>query len=73
MKAYIGLLKIHYINYKDEEYKNTICSRIYSFKEFEEAVSLYNFLKNNEIECSFNEKGSQVPLEWGHVYEVYVK
>ena len=72
MKEYVGLIKIHYINYKDEEVKGTILSRVYSLKEFQEAVSLYTFLKENEIDCGFNDNTDEVPQEWGIRCEVRV-
>ena len=65
MKKYIGFIKIHYINYKGEEGKETILSHVYSLKEFQEAVSLYSFLKENEIDCCFNDHTDEVPQEWG--------
>lgn len=65
MKKYIGFIKIHYINYKGEEEKETILSHVYNLKEFQEAVSLYSFLKENGIDCCFNNHTEEVPQEWG--------
>ena len=65
MKSYIGLIKIHYINSKSEEVNGTISSHVYSLKEFQEAVSLYTFLKENEIDCGFNDNTDEMPQEWG--------
>ncbi len=64
MKEYIGLIKIHYINYKGKKVNGTISSHVYSLKEFQEAVSLYTFLKKNEIDCGFNNRTDEVPQEW---------
>ena len=72
MKKYVGLIKIHYINYKDEEVKGTILSQVYNLKEFQEAVSLYTFLKENEIDCDFNENTDEIPQEWKLGCEVRV-
>ena len=72
MKSYIGLIKIHYINSKGAEVNGTISSHVYSLKEFQEAVSLYTFLKENEIDCGFNGNTSEVPQEWGSWREVTV-
>ena len=72
MKSYIGLIKIHYINSKGVEVNGTISSHVYSLKEFQEAVSLYNFLKENEIDCGFNGNTGEVPQEWGPGCEVTV-
>ena len=71
MKEFIGLIEIHYIN-KGKEADETILSHVYSLKEFQEAVSLYTFLKENEIDCGFNENTSEVPQEWGSNCEVRV-
>lgn len=72
MKKYVGFIKIHYIDYKDKEVKGTILSHVYSLKEFQEAVSLYTFLKENEIDCGFNDNTGEVPQEWGSNCEVRV-
>ena len=72
MKRYVGLIKIHYINNKSEEVNGTISSHVYSLKEFQEAVSLYTFLKENEIDCGFNTIASEIPQEWGSGREVIV-
>ena len=72
MKQYVGFIKIHYIDYKGNEVKGTILSHVYSLKEFQEAVSLYTFLKENEIDCGFNENTGEVPQEWGSNCEVRV-
>lgn len=72
MKTYIGLIKIHYINSKGTEVNGTISSHVYSLKEFQEAVSLYTFLKENEIDCGFNGNTGEVPHEWGSWREVTV-
>ena len=72
MKKYVGFIKIHYINYKGEEENGTIFSHVYSLKEFQEAVSLYSFLKENGIDCCFNDHSSEVPQEWGSWCEVTV-
>ena len=72
MKEYVGLIKIHYINSKGKEVKGTISSYVYSLKEFQEAVSLYTFLKENEIDCGFNDNTDMVPQEWGLCHEVRV-
>ena len=71
MKKFIGLIEIHYIN-KGKKANETILSHVYSLKEFQEAVSLYTFLKENEIDCYFNENTNEVPQEWGLGYEVRV-
>ena len=68
MKSYIGLIKIHHLDNKNEEVNGTISSHVYSLKEFQEAVSLYNFLKENEIDCGFNDNTQ----EWGSGREVTV-
>ena len=65
MKSYIGLIKIHYLNNKNEEVNGTLSSHVYSLKEFQEAVSLYTFLKENEIDCGFNDNTDEMPQEWG--------
>ena len=65
MKSHIGLIKIHHINNKSKEVNGTISSHVYSLKEFQEAVSLYSFLKENEIDCGFNDNTDEVPQEWG--------
>ena len=65
MKSHIGLIKIHYLNKKNKEVNGTITSHIYSLKEFQEAVSFYNYLKENEIECGFNDNTGEVPYKWG--------
>ena len=72
MKSYIGLIKIHYINSKSEEVNGTISSHVYSLKEFQEAISLYTFLKENEIDCGFNDNTDAVPQDWGLRREVTV-
>ena len=72
MKQYVGFIKIHYLDYKGKEGKGTILSHVYSLKEFQEAVSLYTFLKENEIDCGFNENTGEVPQEWGPNCEVRV-
>ena len=72
MKSYIGLIKIHYLNNKNEEVNGTLSSHVYSLKEFQEAVSLYTFLKENEIDCGFNDNTGEVPQEWGVGCEVRV-
>ena len=72
MKRYVGLIKIHYINSKSEEVNGTISSHVYSLKEFQEAVSLYTFLKENEIDCGFNSITGEIPQEWGLRHEVIV-
>ena len=72
MKQYVGFIKIHYIDYKGKEVKRTILSHVYSLKEFPEAVSLYTFLKENEIDCGFNDNTGEVPQEWGSNCEVRV-
>ena len=72
MKRYVGLIKIHYINSKSEEVNGTISSHVYSLKEFQEAVSLYTFLKENEIDCGFNSITGEIPQEWGLRREVIV-
>lgn len=71
MKKFIGLIEIHYIN-KGKEVNGTILSHVYSLKKFQEAVSLYTFLKENEIDCGFNDNTSEVPQEWGLGREVTV-
>lgn len=68
MKKYVGLIKIHYINSKGEKVNGTISSHVYNLKEFQEAVSLYTFLKENEIECDFN----TVSEEWNTMDTVFV-
>lgn len=72
MKNFIGLIEIHYINSKDKEANGTISSHVHSLKEFQEAVSLYTFLKENEIDCGFNDRTDEVPQEWGSGHEVRV-
>lgn len=72
MKKYIGFIKIHYLNSEGKEVNGTILSHVYSLKEFQEAVSLYSFLKENEISCDFNENTEEVPQEWGSWCEVIV-
>lgn len=71
MRKFIGLIEIHYTN-KGKEVNGTILSHVYSLKEFQEAVSLYTFLKDNEIDCGFNDYSNEVPQEWGSGYEVRV-
>ena len=72
MRKFIGLVKIHYADYKGNEYKETINVDLYSVKEVEEALSLYKFMRDNEIECVFNEMGSQVPEEWGDNFDTFM-
>lgn len=72
MKKYVGFIKIHYLNYEGKEVNGTILSHIYSLKEFQEAVSLYTFLKENEISCGFNDNTEEVPQEWRLGCEVTV-
>lgn len=72
MKKYVGFIKIHYINYEGKEVKGTILSHVYSLKEFQEAISLCTFLKENEIDCGFNENTGEVPQEWGSNCEMRV-
>lgn len=71
MKKFIGLIEIYYIN-KGKEVNGTILSHVYSLKEFQEAVSLYTFLKENEIDCCFNDSTDEAPQEWGAGHEVKV-
>ena len=60
------------INKVGKEVKGTILSHVYSLKEFQEAVSLYSFLKENEIDCGFNDNTDAVPQDWGLRCEVTV-
>ena len=72
MKKYIGFIKIHYIDCKGKEASGTILSHVYTLKEFQEAVSLYTFLKENEIDCGFNDNTCEVPQGWVPGCEVTV-
>ncbi len=64
MKPYVGIVKFHYLK-KGGECNETFTVHLYDIQEFERTLSLYKYLKDNEIECVFNKYTEEIPKEWG--------
>ena len=64
MKPYVGIVKFHYLTNEDE-HKETFSAHLYDIQEVGRTLSLYKYLKDNEIECAFNEYSEEIPKEWG--------
>ena len=66
MKPYIGIVKFHYLK-NNKECNETFAVHLYDIQEFEGTVSLYKYLMDNGVECTFNEFSEEIPEEWGHL------